>query len=139
MPRFRRSDASRDPAAHRVATRVAPTKSKSPTRSRRLRKKLHVDEFREDGFHVRLVLRASSAAAADRFWDDFLAEAIEAHGLTYGGGEQGFVAMARGSAVEADREAVRDWLAARPEVASAEVGPLVDAWRAPAPPFVGAT
>lgn len=111
-----------------IATHVAPTKSKSPARSRRLRKKLHVDEFREDGFHVRFVLRALSAAEADRFWDDFVAEAIEARGLTYGGGEQGFVAARRGSATEADRDAVRDWLAARPEVASAEIGPLVDAW-----------
>lgn len=97
-------------------------------RSRRLRKKLHVDEFREDGFHVRLALRAMTAAEADRFWDDFLAEAIEARGLTYGGGEQGFVATLRGSGTEIDRDAVRVWLAARPEVASAEIGPLVDAW-----------
>ena len=111
-----------------VATHVAPTKNKLPTRSRRLRKKLHVDEFREDGFHVRLVLRTLSAAEADRFWDDFLAEAIEARGLTYGGGEQGFVAALRGSATEADRAAIRDWLAACPEVASAEIGPLVDEW-----------
>ena len=111
---------------------------RSPTRSRRLRKKLHVDEFREDGFHVRFVLRALSATEADRFWDAFLAEAIEARGLTYGGGEQGFVAALRGSATEADREAVRVWLAARPEVASAEIGPLVDAWY-DTPPFAGAT
>ena len=101
---------------------------RSPTRSRRLRKKLHVDEFREDGFHVRFVLRALSAVNAHRFWDDFLSEAIEARGLTYGGAEEGFVAALRGSATEADRDAVRDWLAARPEVASAEAGPLVDAW-----------
>ena len=116
-----------------VATHVAPTKSKSPARSRRLRKKRHVDEFREFGFHVRFALRALSAAEADRFWDAFLAEAIEARGLTYGGGEQGFVAALRGSATEADRDAVRDWLAARPEVMSAEVGSLVDAWYDDAP------
>jgi len=113
---------SRDPMPHR-----------SPTRSRRLRKKLHVDEFREDGFHVRFALRALSAAEADRFWDAFLAEAIEARGLTYGGAEEGFVAALRGSATEADRDAVRDWLAARPEVMSAEVGSLVDAWYDDAP------
>ena len=111
-----------------VATHVAPAKSKPPTRSRRLRKKLHVDEFREDGFRVRFVLRAPSAAEAGRFWDDLLAEAIEARGLTYGGAEQGFVAAARGSATDAHREAVRAWLAARPEAASVDVGPLVDAW-----------
>lgn len=115
---------------HQLATHM---KSTSPTRSRRLRKKLHVDEFREDGFHLRVVLRALSAAEADRFWDAFLAEAIEARGLTYGGGEEGFVAALRGSATEADRDAVRDWLAARPEVVSAAIGPLVDAWYDDAP------
>lgn len=111
-----------------VATHVAPTKSRSPTRSRRLRKKLHVDEFRENGFHVRFVLRTLSAAEADRFWDAFLIEAIEARGLMYVGADEGFVAALRGSATEADRDAVRDWLAARPEVVSAAIDPLVDAW-----------
>jgi hypothetical protein len=114
--------------AYQVAPSGAPTKSERSTRSRRLRKKLHVDEFREDGFRVRFTLHALSAAEAHRFWDDLLAEAIEVHGLTWGGGEDGFVMPARGSATDAHREAVRAWLAARPEVASVDVGPLVDAW-----------
>ena len=102
---------------------------KSSTRSRRLRKKLHVDEFRELGFAVRFVLAPSDDPLASlRFWDAFLAEAIEAQALQYGGGAEGFVCAERGSVAEAQRAQVRDWLLARGEATQVEVGPLVDAW-----------
>ncbi len=98
-------------------------------RSRRLRKKLHVDEFRELGFHLRFAFAEEvDPLARLRVWDAFLVEAIEARGLTYGGAETGFVAAERGSATEDDRRHVRDWLATRVEAVAVEVGPLVDAW-----------
>lgn len=106
-----------------------PRRPRSTTRSRRLRKKLHVDEFRELGFHLRFAFAEHvDPLARLRFWDAFLAEAIEARKLTYGGAETGFVAAERGSATEDDRRHVREWLAARAEPGVVEVGPLVDAW-----------
>jgi len=109
------------------ATSCAPPRA-SRHRSRRLRKKLHIEEFREAGFHVDFVLTVEPGVASHRFWDDFLAEAIEAHALTCGGAHPCFVTPERGSAAEAHRRIVRDWLAARPEVTRATVGGLVDAW-----------
>ena len=62
------------------------------------------------------------------FWDAFILEAVEANGLAYGGGTNGFVtSWGRGSVTETHQEAIRSWRAARTEVESIEVG-LVDAW-----------
>lgn len=102
----------------------------SPQRSRRLRKKLRVGEFRELGFNVSFQHRAGLAEAEmDRFWDAFLLEAIESQGLEFGGGTEGFITVwGRGSATDIHRERVRAWLTARSEIESVSVGPLVDAW-----------
>ena len=52
-----------------------------------------------------------------------------ANGLLYGGSTDGMACLRkRGSAEESHREAVRAWLAARPEVSEANVGPLIDVW-----------
>lgn len=97
---------------------------------RRLRKKKHLEEFREDGFKVRaqISLEADFEAFIDR-----LIDAVEARrlGVTGGGDKdfQGFVAhLGRGTATEADREALGRFFAADPAVAQHEVGALVDAW-----------
>lgn len=105
-------------------------------RSRRLRKKLHVGEFRELGFAVDIrVSPALSDSAADTLWWQFIEEAIEARGLAFGGGSSGFVTRAgRGSATEKDREAIRSWLDAQAGVEAVAVGPLEDAWYGTADP-----
>lgn len=106
-----------------------PRRPAPARRSRRLRKKLHLDEFREDGFAVRLAfVPADDPLEHLRFWDAFIAEAIEANGLIYGGGAEGFAMPERGSATDAHREAVRAWLATRTELSATTVGPLADAW-----------
>lgn len=64
----------------------------------------------------------------DRFWTAFITDAIEANGLTYGGGQEGFVTPEIGSATEGDRDIVLAWLSARSELSAVIVGPLVDAW-----------
>ncbi len=47
-------------------------------RSRRLRKKLHIDEFQELGFEVAFRLRDGlSADEMGAFWDAFIGDAIE--------------------------------------------------------------
>lgn len=100
-------------------------------RTRRLRKKLHLGEFREFGFELSMCLcDGLSEAEFDRFWDAFLVDAIEAQGLLFGGGKEGFVVRKGGGSVtEAQRLSVHDWLCARPEISSVAAGPLVDAWQ----------
>lgn len=101
-------------------------------RSRRLRKKLHVGEFQELGFEVMFRLNAGlTTEQMGAFWDAFIGDAIEGNGLIYGGSTDGMACLrTRGSADESHREAVRAWLASRPEVSEAGVGPLIDVWHA---------
>ena len=71
-------------------------------RSRRLRKKLCVDEFQELGFELNLEFKSDlDIEAIDAFLDQFLAEAMDANNLDYVGGEGfGLVCLAeRGSRV----------------------------------------
>jgi uncharacterized protein YggL (DUF469 family) len=103
--------------------------SDAPRRSRRLRKKLRVGEFREQGFALSFELVEPLHVDAEAlFWDALIDEAIEANGLLFGGSADGAVVEAAGpgSVTEAQRAAVEAWLEARPEVVSVKVGPLVD-------------
>jgi uncharacterized protein YggL (DUF469 family) len=100
-------------------------------RSRRLRKKLCVDEFQELGFELNLEFKEDlDDAAIDAFLDAFLTDAMDANGLDYVGGEDyGLVcSVKRGSVTEEQRATVESWLKARDEVIKAEVSPLMDAW-----------
>lgn len=100
-------------------------------RSRRLRKKLCVDEFQELGFEVNLTYaQCADAKAVDAFLEAFLRDAIEANGLGYVGGEDyGFVCLSnRGSVSEEQRQQVESWLKARTELAEFQVSPLMDVW-----------
>lgn len=100
-------------------------------RSRRLRKKLHLDEFKELGFDVEAELKEPLAGTAEEeLLIAFVEGVIESRGLIYGGGLQcGYVCKAGGgSATDEDRAAVRDWLQGRAEFASVTVRELSDAW-----------
>ncbi|MGB7387484.1 MAG: 50S ribosome-binding protein YggL [Pseudomonas neustonica] len=100
-------------------------------RSRRLRKKLCVDEFQELGFELNLEFKNDlSVETVDSFLDQFLIEAIEANGLDYVGGEGfGLICLnERGSVSQEQRDAVEAWLKGRDELAVVEVSPLQDAW-----------
>lgn len=100
-------------------------------RSRRLRKKLCVDEFQEVGFELLLDYREDlDGAAFEAFFEAFLAQAIEANGLIFVGCDEfGMVCLAkRGSVTAEQRAAVEAWLKGRSELAGAKVGELVDAW-----------
>ena len=100
---------------------------------KRLRKKLHVGEFREYGFPVEFrMLPAPSTTEYDALIDEFIAM-IEHNGLCFGGGGrerwEGFVALdSRGSATAEHRQAVEDWLNNHPQIENVAVGELVDAW-----------
>ena len=100
-------------------------------RSRRLRKKLCVDEFQELGFELNLDFKEGlDDEAVDAFLDAFLTEAMDGNGLDYVGGDDfGLVCKAtRGSVTEEQRATVEAWLKARAELTRVEVSALLDAW-----------
>jgi uncharacterized protein YggL (DUF469 family) len=100
-------------------------------RSRRLRKKLCVDEFQELGFELNLDFKENLGdEEIDAFLDAFLKEAMDANGLDYvGGDDYGLVCLAnRGSVTEEQRATVESWLKAREELTEVKVSPLLDAW-----------
>jgi uncharacterized protein YggL (DUF469 family) len=112
---------------------------------KRLRKKRRVGEFQENAFGVRFSLRDGlTPDANDEFLGRFLEGAIEANGLSCGGGGQGpawefIVQLARrGSPSDAQRVAVGAWLGQQPEVRAYVVGEFFDGWHGPEePPFPG--
>jgi len=100
-------------------------------RSRRLRKKLCVDEFQELGFELNLGFKEDlSEEAIDAFLDAFLVDAMDANGLDYVGGDDfGLVCLAeRGSVSDEQRAAVEAWLTGRNALTAVNVSPLLDAW-----------
>jgi uncharacterized protein YggL (DUF469 family) len=102
-------------------------------RSRRLRKKLHLDEFQELGFDVETELKAPLVGdAEEQLLIAFIEEVIEPRALIYGGGvDCGYVCKAGGgSATEEDRSAVKQWLESRSEFRAVTVRELSDAWYA---------
>ena len=100
------------------------------TRSRRLRKKLHIGEFQTLGFEYDLIWsEAPSVEVQERFIDQLLEEVIEPRSLALGGGVTcGFVLARRGSATNEDRAALEAWLRQWTTVRHARVGQLQDAW-----------
>lgn len=101
---------------------------------RRLRKKKCLGEFKELGFSVVADLKPGlSTADLNAFLDRWI-DAIEAHGLAFGGGcgrgdaLEGFVTrMARGSPSENDRQALIRFLDDDPAVVGRDVAELRDA------------
>jgi uncharacterized protein len=102
-------------------------------RSKRLRKKLHKGEFIEFGFSIAFSLpKEVDAKTEDAFIDQFLAEAIDTQSLFFGGGigknTSGFVTLIkRGSAIEAHRQYVKNWLNTQANVSNIKIGELENA------------
>lgn len=121
-----------DPLHHPLAF---PSPPPTRRRSRRLRKKLRIGEFKDNGFSVRISLAESlSPKESENFWSAFIFDLIEARRLAFGGGEDGYITRrGRGSATEEDRDAVSAWLNLHPAVEQVVVGPLEDAWYGPMP------
>lgn len=101
---------------------------------KRLRKKKHVGEFQELGCEVRITLRPGSDL--DDFLNRFLEEAVEANGLSFGGGGRhleldGFLELGRRDAHQANLAKVVAWLERQDDVEDFQRGEPVDAWYAP--------
>ncbi|WP_407331975.1 50S ribosome-binding protein YggL [Enterovibrio sp. 27052020O] len=100
-------------------------------RSKRLRKKLYLDEFAVSGFVVSLKLNTDKDDELDDFIESF-ANFSESRLLLVGGGGITRIelvigsALRYGSATEQDRVKVKDWLNERDEVELIDVGQLVD-------------
>lgn len=100
-------------------------------RSRRLRKKLCVDEFQELGCELTLSFREDiSDAEMDDFVEAFIGTAVEGNGLGYvGGDDYGFVCLGkRGSMNAEQREQLDAWLKGRKELTGYTLSPLMDVW-----------
>lgn len=100
---------------------------------KRLRKKNRLGEFREYGFEI--AFEISSQTDWNGVFTAFIEEAIERHGLQFGGSPHGGFATVnkpRASATQRHREMVRSWLETRSDVSNVRIGELRDAchgWR----------
>ncbi|QBG35590.1 50S ribosome-binding protein YggL [Litorilituus sediminis] len=108
-------------------------KLEAKNRSRRLRKKLRVDEFKELGFDVAWQLDEKiTSEELDSFIDKFFAQVIQANGLGFGGeGDSlwhGLICTQKlGSCTEEHRAAVEKWLTDNGAKA-VSVSELYDVW-----------
>jgi uncharacterized protein YggL (DUF469 family) len=104
------------------------------TRSKRLRKKLHVDEFAVLGFEVSFDFALiGDAQAVDQFLDNII-DLVETSGLLIGGGintsSSFFVMKERRyeSTSQQDMDTLAHWLKQRAHVSNVVCGGLVDAY-----------
>lgn len=102
-------------------------------RSRRLRKKLYIDEFSVYGFEITITFADFDENSFDAFLDEMV-DFIESRNLVVegGGGVDEFEAFISsnkryGSASEDDRNVISNWLESNSVIQSVEVSDLVDA------------
>lgn len=105
----------------------------SKNRSRRIRKKMRVDEFQELGFDIAWKFEeGTSNDQIDAFLDKFFAQAIEPQGLGFGGeGDllwHGLVCTQKiGKCTDENRKTVEKWLTDN-GAKSVTVSELYDVW-----------
>lgn len=102
-------------------------------KSRRLRKKLYLDEFAIFGFEFSCKLNLKNEEDFDSFLDQFI-DFIESRNLCMGGGgnTESFDAFIcsdhrYGSASSEDRDAISGWLESNGSTSNIIVGQLIDA------------
>ncbi len=102
-------------------------------RSRRLRKKLYVDEFAVEGFEFSCSVSTAKQSDYDKLLDDFV-EFLEGNDLIAGAGAgsssfDGFIMsdFRYQSATDDDRKLVNKWLSEHPLISNISIGVLVDA------------
>ena len=102
-------------------------------RSRRLRKKLHIDEFKELGFTISWSFNeGTDEATLDKVVDQFIREVIEPNGLAYEGSGflnwQGIICTQKlGNCTEEHRTLVTAWRESK-GLTNVEASPLLDIW-----------
>jgi uncharacterized protein len=114
---------------------LPPAPKPSPHRSRRLRKKLRIGEFKELGFAVTLAFRENITKQDQNDFLDGLIDEVERHGLAFGGGTEGYITfMRRGTVTAEHRDAIRKWLSTAPALVRFELGALEDSYYAGSAP-----
>ncbi|MCX8642419.1 MULTISPECIES: YggL family protein [unclassified Gilliamella] len=102
-------------------------------RSRRLRKKLHIEEFKELGFTVSWSFdEGTSEETIDSVVDQFIIEAIQANGLAYEGSGylswQGIICTQKlGNCTDENRDVVTKWLENH-GLKNVKTSELIDIW-----------
>lgn len=102
-------------------------------RSRRLRKKLHLDEFQEIGFTVEFSFKEGTPLEEiDQTVEAFINEAIEPNGLAFGGSGylnwEGVVCLQKvGKCTDEQRQIIGNWLEQR-GLDNVKVSELFDVW-----------
>jgi len=106
---------------------------KNKRRSKRLQKKLHLNEFQEMGFDVDIKFKEEiTQKQKDNFFKRFIEECVEANKLTLGGTcESFFICKVNGSCTEEDRVLLDNYITKSPEVSEVDVYTLIDAWYGP--------
>ncbi|OGQ60221.1 MAG: hypothetical protein A3J24_09910 [Deltaproteobacteria bacterium RIFCSPLOWO2_02_FULL_53_8] len=112
--------------------KATPRKQPNPSkpRGKRLRKKLHINEFQELGFEYEVSWRkAPDGESQITFFERLIAEVITPRGLQFGGGcTVGGIAGHRRNPTPDDQLAVREWIQRWKDVESVKIGPIVDVW-----------
>ena len=102
-------------------------------RSRRLRKKLYVDEYTVYGFEVEVSFDEMDEGTLDLFLDEMVDFVVARKLVIAGGGGidvfDAFISSNEryGSTSEEDRNALSNWLGEKSFIQNVEVGDLVDA------------
>jgi uncharacterized protein len=102
-------------------------------RSRRLRKKMHIDEFQELGFSVQWTFpEGTDVNVIDKTVDAFIDEVIEANGMAFDGSGylqwEGLLCLQEiGHCTDDHRKLVVKWLEAR-QLKNVETSELFDIW-----------
>ncbi|KHN51239.1 YggL family protein [Pectobacterium fontis] len=102
-------------------------------RSRRLRKKLHIDEFQELGFSVSFRFpEGTSVEDIDQLMDKFVDDVIEPQGLAFEGSGylqwEGLICLQKlGHCTEEHRQLVSRWLEEQ-KLTDVKVSDLFDIW-----------
>ncbi len=102
-------------------------------RSRRLRKKMHIDEFQELGFSVAFRFpEGNTGEQIDQTVDDFINEVIEPNKLAFDGSGylawEGLICRQEiGKCTEDDQAAVRKWLEEH-QLEEVRTSELFDVW-----------
>jgi len=116
-------------------TASTPANTNRPARSKRLRKKLFLDEFATYGFELECEFKQDlPEEQISQFVDSFFIEAVSAKGLVFGGGLSskrlsGFICSNQryGSTTGEDKKNLHAWLCAQSAVAKVETGEIIDA------------
>jgi len=102
-------------------------------RSRRLRKKMHIDEFQELGFSIAWRFpEGTSEEQIDKTVDDLISEVIAANKLAFDGSGylawEGLICMEQtGKCTPEHQQQVRQWLEAR-NLNDIRISDLFDVW-----------